>query len=114
MRFGTWLDWSSVQVFSSFFTTRLVPEPVADRSLYQSIAERMSAGDRLYVDVIDNKDPSFYYAIALQRSIGPFAEYGFESACVGGAASIAAASARRFHPGSAMGQRSVFVATAFT
>ena len=46
--FGTWLDWLLVPVFLLFFTTRLVPEPVADRSLYQSIAERMLAGDRLY------------------------------------------------------------------
>ena len=28
--------------------------------------------------MIDNKDPLFYYAIAAQRLIGPFAEYGFE------------------------------------
>ncbi|GAO53343.1 hypothetical protein [Novosphingobium sp. MD-1] len=111
--FGTWLDWLLVPVFLLFFTTRLVPEPVADRSLYQSIAERILAGDRLYVDVIDNKDPLFYYAIAAQRLIGPFAEYGFELACVGGAALIGAALARRFHPQSALGQRLVLMATAF-
>lgn len=113
VRFGTWLDWLLIPVFLLFFTTRLVPEPVADRSLYQSVAERMLAGDRLYVDVIDNKDPLFYYAIAVQRLIGPLAEYGFELACVGGSALIAAALARRFHPGCVLGQRLVFVATAF-
>ena len=113
MRFGTWLDWLLVPIFLLFFTTRLVPEPVADRSLYQSVAERMLAGDRLYIDVIDNKDPLFYYAVAVQRLIGPLAEYGFELACVGGSALIAAALARRFHPGCALGHRLVLLGTAF-
>lgn len=113
MPFGLWLDWLQIPIFLLFFTTRLVPESVADRSLYQSVAERLLAGDRLYVDVIDNKDPLFYYAVAVQRLIGPFAEYGFELACVLGSSMIAAGLARRFNPGCAVGHRLVLVGTAF-
>lgn len=94
------------------FTTRLVPEPLSDRSIYQSVGERLLAGDRLYVDVIDNKDPLFYYAVACQRWLGPVAEYAFELACVLGAALIAAGFARRYGPAGQAGPRLVLVGTA--
>ncbi|HET9628685.1 MAG TPA: hypothetical protein VFP14_04295, partial [Novosphingobium sp.] len=108
-----WPDWLLVPVFLLFFTTRLVPEPVSDRSIYQSVAERMLAGDRLYVDVIDNKDPLFYYAVAAQRLLGPLAEYGFELVCVFGSATITAALARRLFSASQWASRLVLVGMAF-
>lgn len=100
-------------VFLFCFTSRLVPDPLYDRSIYQSVAERMLAGDRLYVDVTDNKDPLFYYAVALQRAIGPLAEYGFELACVLGSALIAAGLARRYHPACPAGPWLTLAVTAF-
>src|SRR5690242_21618277 len=36
---------------------RLVPSTFGDHGTYASVAERLIAGDRLYVDVWDNKDP---------------------------------------------------------
>lgn len=43
-----------------------------------SVAERMAAGDRLYVDVWDNKDPVFYYLMAAGRVVTPLADYALE------------------------------------
>lgn len=100
-------------IFQFCFTSRIVPEPLYDRSIYQSVGERLLAGDRLYVDVLDNKDPLFYYAVALQRLLGPLAEYAFELAAVLGSALIAAGLARRLHPDSVAGQSVVLLVTAF-
>jgi len=110
---GHWLDWLLIPIFVLFFTTRLVPQSLWDRSIYQSVAERLIAGGRLYVDVVDNKDPLFYYAIAAQRLIGPFAEYAFELISVLGSALIAAAFARKFYPERRAGQRLVLIGVAF-
>ncbi|MGB7085301.1 MAG: hypothetical protein WBD47_07085 [Phormidesmis sp.] len=52
--------------------------PISDRAVFVSIGEYLLSGDRLYVDLYDNKDPLFFYAVAVQRSLGPFAEYLFE------------------------------------
>lgn len=111
--FGDWRNWLLFAIFLVFFTARLVPEPVADRSIYQSVAERMIAGDRLYVDVIDNKDPLFYYAVAAQRLIGPLAEYGCELVWVLGSALIAARLAGSFGEGARLIDRVVLVGAAF-
>ncbi len=60
---------------------RTVPSPlVSDRGTFISVAERLVAGDRLYVDVWDNKDPLFYYANAVGRLFGPFADLALEAA----------------------------------
>lgn len=40
-----------------------------DYGVFVSVAERLLAGDRLYADVWDNKDPVFYYVLALSRSV---------------------------------------------
>lgn len=70
-------------VFASCFTTRLVPFSYSDRAVFISVAEYIRSGSRLYVDIYDNKDPLFYYAVSGQRILGPFAEYGFELLTVG-------------------------------
>lgn len=64
--------------FMLCFTARLVPSPTSDRAIFVSVAEYLLSGNQLYVDVYDNKDPLFYYAVALQRIFGGVAEYLFE------------------------------------
>ncbi|MFM6848007.1 MAG: glycosyltransferase 87 family protein [Terrabacter sp.] len=57
---------------------RLVPSTTGDHGTYVSVAERLLAGDRLYVDVWDNKDPFFYYVLALGRLVSPLADVVIE------------------------------------
>jgi hypothetical protein len=57
---------------------RLVPGLDLDRGIFVSVAERLLAGDRLYDQVFDNKEPVFYYLLAAQRALGPWAEVGAE------------------------------------
>lgn len=54
-----------------FLLPRLIPSLDLDRGIFVSVAERLIAGDRLYSDVWDNKDPLFYYVIALGRCVSP-------------------------------------------
>lgn len=42
-----------------------------DYGFFTAVAERLRAGDRLYADVWDNKDPLVFYSIALARTLGP-------------------------------------------
>jgi hypothetical protein len=51
-----------------------------DRGVFVSVAERLVAGDRLYTDVWDNKDPLFYYLLALGRLGSPLMDYAIEVA----------------------------------
>lgn len=45
--------------------------PIADYGIHVSVAERLIAGDRLYADVWDNKDPLYYQSLALARWVTP-------------------------------------------
>src|SRR5262245_36580876 len=47
----------------AFVLPLAVPSHVSDRSIYAFVGDRLLAGDRLYFDVYDNKDPLFYYII---------------------------------------------------
>lgn len=49
---------------------RLTPIGNGDFFSHVSAAERIGAGDRLYADVWDNKDPYYYYALALADTLG--------------------------------------------
>lgn len=49
----------------------VIPNLREDRGIFVSVAERLLAGDTLYLDVWDNKDPLFYYTIALGRLVSP-------------------------------------------
>ncbi len=69
-------------IFVVCFTSRLVPVPKSDRAIFTSIAEYLLLGNRLYVDIYDNKDPLFFYAVSIQRFFGPIAEYLFELSTV--------------------------------
>lgn len=49
-----------------------------DRGIFVSVASRLLAGDKLYVDVWENKDPIFYYMISLGRVFSPYADVVLE------------------------------------
>jgi hypothetical protein len=55
-----------------------LPVRNGDYGMFISVAERLRAGDRLYVDVYENKDPLFHYTLALGRSVTPFAGWFLE------------------------------------
>lgn len=80
------------------FLTRLVPTSNSDPGLFQSVGERLLLGDRLYVDVYDNKGPLFYYLIAMERGLGPVSQYLFEAFFVLGAGWVTARIAAHFEP----------------
>ena len=56
---------------------RVTPQTWGDPGVWLSVAARLLDGDRLYVDVFDNKDPFFFYSYALSLRVagvrGPFA-----------------------------------------
>ena len=60
------------------FTFRLIPDPSEDRAVFVSVAEYLLSGNRLYIDIYDNKDPLFFYAVSMQRLLGAAGEYLFE------------------------------------
>lgn len=67
-------------VVSFWFVTiiRAIPVPKDDYGMFVTVAERLKAGDRLYVDVFENKDPFFHYVLALGRSVTPYAGWLLE------------------------------------
>lgn len=68
--------WTVLAVLGAWLlcAPRLVPSSSGDEGTFVSVAERLRAGDRLYVDVWDNKDPLFYYLLALARSVSEHGE----------------------------------------
>jgi hypothetical protein len=52
----------------------VIPNLREDRGVFVSVAERLLAGDTLYLDVWDNKDPLFYYTIAAGRLVSPYVD----------------------------------------
>jgi hypothetical protein len=56
------------------FIPNMIPNRDSDRGIFVSVAERLLAGDVLYKDVLDNKEPLFYYFVAAQRLIGAYGE----------------------------------------
>jgi hypothetical protein len=58
----------------------------------------MLAGDRLYIDVYDNKDPLFYYLLASEALAGPLIQYLAETVLIIGTGYFVAITARRFQP----------------
>jgi hypothetical protein len=57
---------------------RMVPGKAFDRGIFVSVAERLRAGDQLYVDVWDNKDPVFFWVLAAGRVLGPIGDITVE------------------------------------
>jgi len=64
--------------FITCFTFRLIPDLSLDRAVFVSVAEYLLSGNRLYIDIYDNKDPLFFYAVSMQRLLGSVGEYLFE------------------------------------
>lgn len=56
---------------------RMIPTSI-DHGIFISVAERLLAGDRLYADVWDNKDPLIFYLLALGRWFTPYASLVIE------------------------------------
>ena len=54
------------------------PQPNGDYGFFTAVAERLVAGDRLYVDIWDNKDPFVFYSIAIARSLGIWGAWALE------------------------------------
>ena len=86
-RWSPWLLSVTVVVWA-LLLIRAVPGVLWDRGVFVSTAERLLAGDRLYAEVWDNKDPLFYYTLALGRTVSPLMdvvlEYGWlAAACAG-------------------------------
>jgi len=57
---------------------RAVPYRDGDRGVFASVAERLVAGDRLYVDVWDNKEPLFYLTLSFGRVVSPLMDVVLE------------------------------------
>ena len=57
---------------------RVFPIPSGDFGVFVAVADRLNAGDRLYVDVWDNKDPVLYWVLASSRWISPFGPWLLE------------------------------------
>jgi hypothetical protein len=64
----------------------LVPDRLFDRGIFVSVAARLLAGDILYSEVYDNKEPLFFYFVAGQLALGPWAELGAEAMLIAMAA----------------------------
>lgn len=58
--------------------SRAIPLRDGDRGVFASVAERVVAGDRLYVDVWDNKEPLFYLTLSVGRTVSPFMDVVLE------------------------------------
>jgi hypothetical protein len=84
--------------FTLSFFSRMLPQPAGDDGVFQSVAYRLLAGDRLYIDVYDNKDPLFYYFVAATVAGGPLVQYLAELSMVLGTAGLTVAIARRCRP----------------
>jgi hypothetical protein len=68
---------------------RIVPTRGDDRGIFVSVAARLLAGDTLYSGVYDNKDPLFFYFVAGQITLGPWAEVVAEALLIAIAAAAA-------------------------
>lgn len=74
---------------------RMMPIPVVDHGLFVSVAERLIAGDRLYADVFENKDPLFHYLNAVSRLPSPYGSWVLAVALVALCSASAHAMLRR-------------------
>lgn len=73
---------------------RVVPTTFGDHGTFMSVADRLRAGDRLYADVWDNKDPLHYYVLAAARSALPLGDLVVELLWLAVACAAATAIAR--------------------
>ena len=57
---------------------RAIPGRDGDRGVFVSMAERLAAGDVLYVDVWDNKEPLFFLTLGAGRLVSPYMDVVIE------------------------------------
>lgn len=74
---------------------RAIPTQIGDRGIFVSVAERLASGDRLYVDVWDNKDPFFYLTLGAGRLVSPYLDVVIELGWILAAGLASVAIARR-------------------
>lgn len=65
---GTWI----------YVVFRSIPLRDGDRGVFASMAERIAAGDTLYVDVWDNKEPLFFLTLGAGRMLSPAMDVAIE------------------------------------
>ena len=54
---------------------RVLPPVLGDFGMFVTVAERLKAGDQLYANVFENKDPLFHYSLAVSRAISPYGSW---------------------------------------
>ena len=87
------------------------PQPNGDYGFFTAVAERLVAGDRLYVDIWDNKDPLVFYSIALARSLGIWGAWALELLWIATAAAAVWSLARWSHVPRGLGIFAAWAAT---
>jgi len=90
---GIWVPISVCLIWIAVLP-KIIPGLNLDRGIFVSVAERILAGDVLYRDVWDNKDPLFYFSIALGRLVSPYADVFMEIFWIACAASAVLVLAR--------------------
>ena len=83
---GVLVTWIVVIAITVPQAQSIGPQPNGDYGFFTAVAERLVAGDRLYVDIWDNKDPLVFYSIALARSLGIWGAWALEVLWIIGAA----------------------------
>ena len=83
---STWIDKQAHRIIYATIVfawmlrlPRTTPGVSADRGMFASYAERVLAGDKLYVDVWYPKDPIFIWVLALGRNLTPTADVVVEN-----------------------------------
>jgi len=85
---------SGILMIWTLILFRSIPLPFGDHGMFVSVAERLKAGDTLYADVYENKDPLFHYSLAIARSISPFGDWALEAVWLAAAAAASVSIAR--------------------
>lgn len=85
----------------------VIPDRELDRGIFISTASRLLAGDTLYRDVYDNKEPLFYYLVAGEVYLGKWSEPFVELILIGTIIGTA------YWVGRKLGPRPMAAATAF-
>jgi hypothetical protein len=107
---GLWLPLALAVVWP-IVMLRAIPPLSADRGIFVSVAERLRAGDRLYADVWDNKDPLFYFSMAAGRAISPYSDVVLEIGWLLGASTGIFSLTRSFRGDTRAGVLAGFVLT---
>lgn len=92
---------------------RMNPAPLGDYGMFVTVAERLRAGDRLYADVYENKDPFLHYTLALSRSATPLGGWILEVLWIAAASVSVFVISRQLQISFRVSSTVAFVATPF-